>query len=475
GVAVRAQAFEDGLHHLNAASVRRPLVHQDDRAGRQVAFDVGRHAHRVIAHGIEAARAPRHPRQAMALERRGDERVGHADHRAEPARRRAGQPRERALGVADLAGHAARAERPEPRLRVGVAVVADTMPAPGDLRHDFRPRRGALANEEEGGLRAMRVEQVEDWQGVVGWAVIDGQPRLLRGGRQAREHRRVEPRARHQRGGDERRVAEQHQRQAGLPAPRPPGQRDQQLRGQERRQPCMRAARDAMQCSPFAHARMMPRAYHGRSPARSMYAMSLDPAVRARIDSLLGEDRVVLFMKGQPNMPQCGFSAKAAGVLNGLGVEFAHVDVLSDPEIREGIKVYGNWPTIPQLYIGGELVGGSDIIEEMANSGELNEALGLPPIDRTPPSNVTVTPAAAQMLRKALDESGPGNALALSIDGNFRPNFQIARASPNAIAVEAEGLRIQFDPASARRADGITIDWVDDMRGKGLAIDNPNA
>lgn len=203
--------------------------------------------------------------------------------------------------------------------------------------------------------------------------------------------------------------------------------------------------------------------------------MSLDPALRARIDSLLQDNRVVLFMKGQPQMPQCGFSAKAAGILQGLEVEFAHVDVLSDPEIREGIKAYGNWPTIPQLYIGGELVGGSDIIEEMSNSGELNEALGLPPIDRTPPKDVTVTPAAAEMLRNALSEAGDGTALALSIDARFRPNFQIAKASASAIAVETEGLRIQFDPASARRADGITIDWVDDMRGKGLAIDNPNA
>src|SRR5690554_3749233 len=203
--------------------------------------------------------------------------------------------------------------------------------------------------------------------------------------------------------------------------------------------------------------------------------MSLDPALRARIDILLQDNRIVLFMKGQPQMPQCGFSAKAVGILQGLEVEYAHVDVLSDPDIREGIKVYGSWPTIPQLYIGGELVGGSDIIEEMANSGELNEALGLPPIDRTPPRDVTVKPAAAEMLRGALAEAGADMALALSIDANFRPNFQVAKASANAIAVETEGLRIQFDPASARRADGITIDWVDDMRGKGLAIDNPNA
>lgn len=203
--------------------------------------------------------------------------------------------------------------------------------------------------------------------------------------------------------------------------------------------------------------------------------MSLDPALRTRIDTLLQEHKVVLFMKGRPQMPQCGFSAKAAGVLNDLGVDFAHVDVLSDPEIREGIKAYGNWPTIPQLYIGGELVGGSDIILEMADSGELNQVLGLPPVDRTPPTGVTVTEAAGQMLRQALADAGPNAALGLSIDAQFRPSFQIAQSSPNAIAVQAEGLRIQFDAASARRADGITIDWVDDIRGKGLAIDNPNA
>ncbi|MEZ0471455.1 Grx4 family monothiol glutaredoxin [Luteimonas salinilitoris] len=203
--------------------------------------------------------------------------------------------------------------------------------------------------------------------------------------------------------------------------------------------------------------------------------MTLDPALRERIDTLLHGNRVVLFMKGRPDMPQCGFSAKATGLLSGLGVDFAHVDVLADQEIREGIKAYGNWPTIPQLYIDGELVGGSDIIEEMANSGELNQALGLPPVDRTPPRDVTVTPAAAQMLRQALADAGAGTALALAIDARFQPRFQIAAAGDDAIAVECEGVRIQFDPASARRADGITIDWVDDIRGKGLAIDNPNA
>ncbi|WP_374012411.1 Grx4 family monothiol glutaredoxin [Pseudoxanthomonas koreensis] len=201
--------------------------------------------------------------------------------------------------------------------------------------------------------------------------------------------------------------------------------------------------------------------------------MSLDPALRSRIESLLQSNRVVLFMKGQPGMPQCGFSAKASGLLADLDVEFAHVNVLADQEIREGIKAYGNWPTIPQLYVDGELVGGSDIVEQMAGSGELSQLLGLPPPDRTPPQ-VTVTEAAAEKLRGALGDADDA-ALVLTIDAKFQPRFQIAPRNDTAIAVDAAGLRIQFDLASARRANGITIDWVDDFRGQGLAIDNPNA
>src|SRR5690606_27693837 len=112
------------------------------------------------------------------------------------------------------------------------------------------------------------------------------------------------------------------------------------------------------------------------TPVPAMTADSLDPALRGRIEALLSAHPVVLFMRGQPQAPQCGFSARAAAALAAAGLDdYAHVDVLSDPEIREGIKVFGDWPTIPQLYIRGELVGGSDIIEQMANSGDLQSAL----------------------------------------------------------------------------------------------------
>ena len=95
----------------------------------------------------------------------------------------------------------------------------------------------------------------------------------------------------------------------------------------------------------------------------------------ARIDQLVKSHDVVLFMKGSPLFPQCGFSSRAVAILNHLGVEFESVDVLQDQGIRQGIKAYSDWPTIPQLYVGGEFVGGSDIMMEMYESGELKALL----------------------------------------------------------------------------------------------------
>jgi len=91
----------------------------------------------------------------------------------------------------------------------------------------------------------------------------------------------------------------------------------------------------------------------------------------------VAKNRVVLYMKGSPDFPQCGFSANVVNILRACGVnEFFSVNVLEDPEIRQGIKEYANWPTIPQLYVNGEFVGGSDILTEMYKSGELQKLLG---------------------------------------------------------------------------------------------------
>jgi monothiol glutaredoxin len=95
----------------------------------------------------------------------------------------------------------------------------------------------------------------------------------------------------------------------------------------------------------------------------------------SRIDEIVSSNDVVLFMKGTALFPQCGFSSRAVAILDHLGVGFETVDVLQDPEIRNGIKAYSDWPTIPQLYVKGEFVGGSDIMMEMYEAGELQQLL----------------------------------------------------------------------------------------------------
>ncbi|MFO1113863.1 MAG: Grx4 family monothiol glutaredoxin [Rhodospirillales bacterium] len=98
-----------------------------------------------------------------------------------------------------------------------------------------------------------------------------------------------------------------------------------------------------------------------------------DNPVFTRIRQEITETPVVLFMKGTPMFPQCGFSAAVVQALSNMGVKFKGIDVLSDPGLREGIKQFTNWPTIPQLYVGGEFVGGCDIVREMYASGELQQ------------------------------------------------------------------------------------------------------
>ena len=97
--------------------------------------------------------------------------------------------------------------------------------------------------------------------------------------------------------------------------------------------------------------------------------------IRAFIENAIQENRVMLFMKGTPNQPACGFSARASGALNALAVQYAALDILPDPRIREELSSVSGWPTIPQLFVNGELVGGSDIVLEMFESGELAQLL----------------------------------------------------------------------------------------------------
>ena len=103
--------------------------------------------------------------------------------------------------------------------------------------------------------------------------------------------------------------------------------------------------------------------------------MALDQATKDRIESLLGSKRVFLFMKGTPDFPQCGFSMRAVRILRAMNTDFGSFDILSDDEIRTGLKEYANWPTFPQLWVDKQLVGGSDIMMEMWEQGELEKVV----------------------------------------------------------------------------------------------------
>jgi monothiol glutaredoxin len=110
----------------------------------------------------------------------------------------------------------------------------------------------------------------------------------------------------------------------------------------------------------------------------------IDEALKTRIDGEVNGNDVVLFMKGTPVFPQCGFSAVTVQVLSHLGVKFKGINVLDDPSLREGIKEYSSWPTIPQLYVKGEFVGGCDIVREMFETGELMEMMSTKGVDVRP-------------------------------------------------------------------------------------------
>ena len=99
------------------------------------------------------------------------------------------------------------------------------------------------------------------------------------------------------------------------------------------------------------------------------------PAIESRIQQTIGRDRVMLFMKGTPQFPQCGFSAAVVGMLKQTGARFGSYDILTDPEMREGLKEYSSWPTYPQLYVDGKLIGGADIVRALHDQGQLDKMI----------------------------------------------------------------------------------------------------
>jgi monothiol glutaredoxin len=204
----------------------------------------------------------------------------------------------------------------------------------------------------------------------------------------------------------------------------------------------------------------------------------MDESTRQHIEGAIRSNQVVLFMKGTPRAPRCGFSATVAGILDELVGDYSTVDVLSDGKIRDGIKEYSDWPTIPQLYVKGEFVGGCDIVREMYETGELHEKLGVR-VEAVSPPKVVLTPAAAVALAEAVSEAASGEPagehfIRVEIDQDFQHALSIGGRQARDIEVAFESVALLFDRASARRAEGLRIDYVQGPEGPAFKLENPN-
>jgi len=212
--------------------------------------------------------------------------------------------------------------------------------------------------------------------------------------------------------------------------------------------------------------------------------MALTKESRQQIDDLVKKNRVVLFMKGSRQFPQCGFSAKVVGMLDELVRTYETVNILEDPKMRDGIKEYSQWPTIPQLYIDGQFVGGCDLVTEMRAAGELERLLGVPSAKSAPSAGtgtaatragapqITVTAAATKAFREASPEA-EGDLPRLEISSTFEYDLSIGPRAKDDVEVLAGDVTLFLDPASASRANGVTIDFVDTDDGGAFKITRP--
>jgi monothiol glutaredoxin len=204
----------------------------------------------------------------------------------------------------------------------------------------------------------------------------------------------------------------------------------------------------------------------------------MDDSTRQQIEGAIRSNEVVLFMKGSPSAPRCGFSATVAGILDELVGDYKTVDVLSDGKIRDAIKEFSDWPTIPQLYVKGEFVGGCDIVREMYESGELHETLGVK-VEPVAPPSVSVSAAAALALAEALtdaasQEPGADHHIRVEIDEGYQHALSISAKQARDIEVTVGQVSLLFDRASARRAQGLRVDYVQGPEGPAFKLENPN-
>lgn len=189
--------------------------------------------------------------------------------------------------------------------------------------------------------------------------------------------------------------------------------------------------------------------------------------VHAQIRDLVTSEPIVLFMKGTRAQPQCGFSARVVDILDELVEDYVTRDVLSDPALREGIKTFSEWPTLPQLYVQGKLVGGADIVVEMHKAGELASLVKTAVPEASAPADVRpeilVTEAAIAAFARFAEVPTP--KVRMSIDRDFDVVLELEDPRPGDLELDLGGLVISMDRRTAQRANGVTIDFVEKASG----------
>jgi len=202
--------------------------------------------------------------------------------------------------------------------------------------------------------------------------------------------------------------------------------------------------------------------------------MNPDATARERIRALIDSNVVLLFMKGSREAPRCGFSATVVQILDQLIPDYHTVDVLADEKLREDIKEYSSWPTIPQLYVRGEFVGGCDIVKESFASGDLHQKLGVAQVEADSPT-ISISDDATAELHKATAQAPAEFVLRLAIDARYRSRMLLEPEDADDVVVEANGVRLCMDRLSASRACDAHIDLVRSSGGNAFRVGLPHA
>lgn len=194
-----------------------------------------------------------------------------------------------------------------------------------------------------------------------------------------------------------------------------------------------------------------------------------------RIRQVIDDHEVVLFMKGTRTAPQCGFSARVVDILDEYLDDYVTVDVLADPALREAIKAFSSWPTIPQLYVRQKFVGGSDIVHEMVKSGELSDVLGRAPMEQVKPEVKITAPARAAFLRFwETDGETDEPVVRLTIGSDWEALLDLDEERDGDVVIELDELALVMTGSTAKRANGVVIDFVERGSEVGFKVEVPS-